>query len=558
MMKHLLLALGLALVAVPASAQNVTCATRPTGDSTNACSSTAFVQAQLSTNIAPGSLDNLAKYTGTGSNLGPLVLGTTVYGALQNAANGAGGFAVLDSGGHVFVANIPTGIPAANSTYTQSGTGGVAQTVQANIALQPVTPQQFGAVGDGVADDTAAFNDALATVASGGKVRVPCGTYKVTTLVSVSVAAGKHIEFAGDGQDCAVINITGAINGPTFGYANQWSSVTIHDLTFTSDQTTGTNKCLVITGSFTNANSAYAATSSIYDVTFRGADAYGAATQYCAIGLNDFSISNVNIYSLTFQGIAARAGTAIELAGSGTGSTYAVAINVVGANVNNCTTGISYGDWVQGLSVTATNMTGCSNGITTAATPSGSLDQISMVNSQINTFTCGVCVNDANMNGVTLVNNLFITNINSTALKLEGTNFTVSSNQFGSTSTTGTTAIDLASATGNGGVINNNSLLGYGTGFLAGASVAALVKVNSNQFVGNTADYSINASASGIEIADTQSRNFATLPACGLPIKFSSFTIADSPTVVYNASVTVGGGANYLLIRCDGTRYYVD
>jgi hypothetical protein len=52
MFKKLLLAAALALFAVPAAAQNVQCSTRPAGDSTNACASTAFVQGIASGNLA--------------------------------------------------------------------------------------------------------------------------------------------------------------------------------------------------------------------------------------------------------------------------------------------------------------------------------------------------------------------------------------------------------------------------------------------------------------------------------------------------------------------------
>jgi hypothetical protein len=45
-----------------------------------------------------------------------------------------------------------------------------------------VTPQQYGAKGDGVADDTAAFNAALAAIAAqgGGKLYIPSGDYRIT------------------------------------------------------------------------------------------------------------------------------------------------------------------------------------------------------------------------------------------------------------------------------------------------------------------------------------------------------------------------------------------
>ncbi len=40
----------------------------------------------------------------------------------------------------------------------------------------------FGAVGDGVADDTAAFEQAISTIAVSGTIFVPEGVYKITRV----------------------------------------------------------------------------------------------------------------------------------------------------------------------------------------------------------------------------------------------------------------------------------------------------------------------------------------------------------------------------------------
>lgn len=69
--------------------------------------------------------------------------------------------------------------------FLQSGTGAVARTVQAK-QRESITPQDFGAVGDGVADDTTAFQNALAA-AAGGELRIPAGQYKLTAGLTVPV-----------------------------------------------------------------------------------------------------------------------------------------------------------------------------------------------------------------------------------------------------------------------------------------------------------------------------------------------------------------------------------
>lgn len=66
---------------------------------------------------------------------------------------------------------------AANVTYDPAGTGATARTVQAKLR-DVVSVKDFGAVGDGVADDTAAIQAALDT---GNSVYLPDGTYKTTS-----------------------------------------------------------------------------------------------------------------------------------------------------------------------------------------------------------------------------------------------------------------------------------------------------------------------------------------------------------------------------------------
>ncbi len=62
--------------------------------------------------------------------------------------------------------------------YTPAGAGAVATTVQAKLR-ESVSVKDFGAVGDGVADDTAAFSNAFAT---GKLVYAPAGTYRLNSL----------------------------------------------------------------------------------------------------------------------------------------------------------------------------------------------------------------------------------------------------------------------------------------------------------------------------------------------------------------------------------------
>ena len=69
---------------------------------------------------------------------------------------------------------------AAQIEFLQAGAGAVARTVQSKLR-DVVSAKDFGAVGDGIADDTVALQAAI----NAGSVCLPTGTYLVTTTLSV-------------------------------------------------------------------------------------------------------------------------------------------------------------------------------------------------------------------------------------------------------------------------------------------------------------------------------------------------------------------------------------
>jgi hypothetical protein len=78
-------------------------------------------------------------------------------------------------------------VNASQVTYDPAGTGAVATNVQAKLR-QYVSVKDFGAVGDGIVNDTAAIQAAInACLASGSALYVPVGKYRLTAQVNIPV-----------------------------------------------------------------------------------------------------------------------------------------------------------------------------------------------------------------------------------------------------------------------------------------------------------------------------------------------------------------------------------
>ena len=206
-----------------------------------------------------GTINSQIKLNGTGAITGPIlnnVLDTMVNSALfqTGAWSQYTSYAPLDIAeyaGNAYVANVAnvniipstdlnTWTPfssnaaptAANVSYTAPYTGAVTETVQAKLA-QTVSVKDFGAVGDGITNDTAAIQAALY---AGRTIYFPNGTY-LTGQVTVPTNAC----LVGESLANVIISPYGTIYGTGVFYLNSASSVEISNFTFLSAYPTSAN-----------------------------------------------------------------------------------------------------------------------------------------------------------------------------------------------------------------------------------------------------------------------------------------------------------------------------
>lgn len=106
-------------------------------------------------------------------------------------------------GGAATLAQLAASGGSALVGFIQAGTGAVTRTAQAKMR-DVVSVKDFGAVGDGVADDTAAINtaiDYLRNTTRGGVLLLPVGTYMVTSINASDFGAlfNKNLVIRGEG-----------------------------------------------------------------------------------------------------------------------------------------------------------------------------------------------------------------------------------------------------------------------------------------------------------------------------------------------------------------------
>jgi len=170
---------------------------------------TAGVPVTIANNLAGGAAGEVVYQTG---------LNQTGFTAVGSSAQ------LLQSNG----AGAPTWIGANNLAVT--ATGSTTARTLANRFADVVNVKDFGAVGDGVTDDTAAIQAAFTQATALGKscIYFPKGNYSVSSVISITISGG--VSIIGDGRNVSNITQT-STTSDTFSITPS-SNVTISGLTF--------------------------------------------------------------------------------------------------------------------------------------------------------------------------------------------------------------------------------------------------------------------------------------------------------------------------------------
>lgn len=151
--------------------------------------------------------------------------GTTITSTWLNAVNDA----IVDG--------------AADINYTPPFTGSVTTTVGDKLA-QTVSVKDFGAVGDGVTDDTVAIQNAIDAIEANTtrpSLYLPSGIYKTTAKLTIST---RFMQIIGDGMGRAVGSTTNIQGGTAILYAGTALSST--EGVITADAGVGTTRGLQV------------------------------------------------------------------------------------------------------------------------------------------------------------------------------------------------------------------------------------------------------------------------------------------------------------------------
>jgi len=183
--------------------------------------------------------------------------GTTVDAAIKGVADGLSSTA-----------------GASRVGYSNGQAGAVLRTVSDRLR-DVKTVKDFGAIGNGIADDTAAIQAAVnwAAASFSGKLHFPAGSYKTTSAITMD-GANARVVIYGDGEQNTFINANHNGNGFLFGFTTPVPCAEFYDMTINTN-TISSGAAIWVKGSGSQPKSFKAARLTMYGASVGGTPSAG-------------------------------------------------------------------------------------------------------------------------------------------------------------------------------------------------------------------------------------------------------------------------------------------
>jgi len=238
--------------------------------------------------------------------------------------------------------------------YTPSGTSTVTRTIQQKLR-ETLSVKDFGAIGDGVADDTVAIQTAMVQLAlNGGQLVFPYGTYLITNTIILPFGNNAtDKQFTVDfGNSVVKSNVLSPTNSTFTGFISGYLSGT----TPIAD-TSGTEGYVAANAVFMNLNLRGFGTAIRLNNFNYGCAFQNIQTESCFNGIN-----LTRCFYLVLNNISLR-GTGINANGTGFRTTaFSNIMPMSGIKVGQFTTGLALGGF-DGGKLTDCSAEGCQVGV---------------------------------------------------------------------------------------------------------------------------------------------------------------------------------------------------
>lgn len=447
---------------------------------------------------------------------------------------------------------LPSGVALGQPSFQPVPQG--VQTADLNIL-------DFGGVNDGATDNSGALALALAALPSGGgSIRFPGGVWTFASPVAFTYPTGStpfSLTLYGSGADVTILNWT-STNGLSFNMSKASHTIHVRDMSITCSSA-GTAIGIQLTQTATLLNPQLQ--NDFTRVTFRGFDAVNF-TNYWAEQVVLNTLNETNFFGCDFLGgTVSGVFSGIGVVAQGTSSSEPCFVqNFVACSFSNIFEGVTYGDFLQGMTFSQCNFGGITYPVHQHA-GSGA----TFVGAELMFSGCQFNANSVNINiegtldDISVTNSLFyqaftgVTGIGCTPTSVVN-RLVVTGNQFeGGGAASGTAAIVLHGVLNTSVVICGNAFYANTTCiFLPTGGTTLGVCVTGNTMQGLTVSGTAGVVLTGTNAYTVVTGNIFTVLGVGVDlgagssfgnVQSNAYNTCTNNTQNTGTSNTIGGGS---------------